>query len=204
MDPCCMSPQSMSVQLWQYVGRWKVFLTKLCPRFVVFSTAAIVWSPAGHPIGKCYARIDCSGVDKRCCQRSQWPLSIALPQGPSPQLACIVHRRRHVLVEVGPALSALTSAARRQGAQVGGHVMLKPPLRDLETKFGHHRWTRNCFQPKGNSRLRGWATIYKIGQGVRRSFILQLANAISATRSRIYVSWSTPLMRNTWPMTTNT
>ena len=31
MYPCCMRPQSMSVQLWQYVGLWKVFLLKLCP-----------------------------------------------------------------------------------------------------------------------------------------------------------------------------
>lgn len=116
MDPCCISPQSMSVQLWQYVGRWKVFLTKLCPRFVVFSTAAIVWSPAGHPIGKSYASIDRpSRVDKRCSQRSRWPLSIALPQGPSPlpRLAFIVDGRRHVLVEGGPALSASTSSQLR-------------------------------------------------------------------------------------------
>lgn len=31
MKPCWMRPQSMSLQWWQYVGLWKVFLQKLCP-----------------------------------------------------------------------------------------------------------------------------------------------------------------------------
>lgn len=31
MKPCWMRPHSMSLQWWQYVGLWKVFLQKLCP-----------------------------------------------------------------------------------------------------------------------------------------------------------------------------
>lgn len=50
MYPCCMRPQSMSVQLWQYVGLWKVFLLKLCPWLAGVSaeTDAMIPDPPRH------------------------------------------------------------------------------------------------------------------------------------------------------------
>lgn len=48
--PCCNNPHNMSVQWWQYVGLWKVFLLKLCPWLAGVSAEndAMIPDPARH------------------------------------------------------------------------------------------------------------------------------------------------------------
>ena len=46
IHPCPMSPQSISVQWWQYVGLWKVFLLKKCP-CPCWSYSVVTFDPEG-------------------------------------------------------------------------------------------------------------------------------------------------------------